>query len=967
MDAIKKSQGPCVILAGAGTGKTRAIVEKVKYFIENKVYKPEKIVCITFSNEAANNLLSRVRKLLPDNSAEPVIKTFHSFSAALLREHADKLKLNKKFHTLTPEDAKILLHANLKVTINNCHKYIDSIGQAKDLGLELNRLKEVLSKKQQNREIEDIKHDLESLQLELPTLMKEREKKKICIEKIESLREIIELHKFIQTWNAYEKIKEKQDYLDYSDLTNYALRLLKEFPEISKEFHYVIVDEFQDTNKVQLDILKYLAPHRNITVVGDINQSIYRFRGAYEENLNQFKKDFTVKPEEIFTINRSYRSPNKVLKAAHDLIRNNYANPEDCFLVENAFGKEGEKIKVYELKNEKEEARKIIELIESEISKGKKPEDICIMARTHQQLRIVKLALAEKQIPFYAIGKASLLKQKSVKMVINYLTILNKLSKKEKNGFEEWWALIHEHNFSREDLIKIGEFIKEQKESENPNVSIFTSLEKLPLSEEGIKTARVLIEKIKILLPEIQKPITVLMERIYNLVGLTDDITSKDQQESILNIGKLEELAKSFSERNDPSISSFLNYLSSVLLLNIHIEAAEIESSGVRLMTSHATKGLEFGTIILTNFADKRFPIERIRNNPLIPKELLALSDDSNEIEAYERQNQMFEERRLAYVSFTRAKENLIITYADSYNSKKTSASQFLAELNYKESSLISFEQDLEEKFQNFGLSKPMPQIDTFNIDKFMSEKKVRHFSPSALLLFEDCQKKFEYRYVYNMPEKEPASWESIKLGSFVHTVLEKGVNDRFVTEKEFLDFAKDLQSQEEWESVDLVEASFLIKVFFQRNKDKYSSSSKTEQYLKTNLSGLEFIGIADRIDFHNGEIEIVDYKTGKSALTPKQRTWQLGYYAIAAERLGKVRKLTLDMLRHDKPLEFVLDSTGFAKATNSDRMSFSIPEVKEELVQAAKRIQAAFSEGFQPCPIEKNCEFCNEYIYFKV
>ena len=147
MDAITKTTGPCVILAGAGTGKTYTIVEKIKHLIANKVYAPERIVCITFSNEAANNLLSRVQKFVNlENGKEPIIKTFHAFSADLLRRYGDKIGLSNEFSILEPNEAKVVLHRNFKVTGYNCHRYISNIGTAKDLGITIEQLKTYLDK-----------------------------------------------------------------------------------------------------------------------------------------------------------------------------------------------------------------------------------------------------------------------------------------------------------------------------------------------------------------------------------------------------------------------------------------------------------------------------------------------------------------------------------------------------------------------------------------------------------------------------------------------------------------------------------------------------------------------------------------------------------------------------------------------------------------------------------------------------
>ena len=214
------------------------------------------------------------------------------------------------------------------------------------------------------------------------------------------------------------------------------------------------------------------------------------------------------------------------------------------------------------------------------------------------------------------------------------------------------------------------------------------------------------------------------------------------------------------------------------------------------------------------------------------------------------------------------------------------------------------------------------------------------------------------------MPEEKSPNWESLRLGSFIHHILENGVKINLNSQKGFIDLAKEMHLKEEWESVDLEEAERLIKVFYERNKSKFNLNSKTEQRLNVKFDGIKFLGFADRIDFSSEGLEIIDYKTGNSNISPKNRNWQLGFYALAAQKLGKVKKITLDMLKHEKPLEFELDEKGNASAVHSSRMEFNINEIKEELVAEAKKILQAIKDGFKPCPIEKNCDFCNEYFY---
>lgn len=982
--AIKKIKGPCIILAGAGTGKTFTIVEKIKHLITKKIYKPEKIVCITFSNEAANNLLFRVRNALElETEKEPIIKTFHAFSSVLLKKHGGKIRIDKNFTVLDSDEAKVILHTSLKIPANDCPRYINEIGKAKDLGIKIENIENYLEEKNV-LSYQTLKEKLETLQIKAHTLDKKdfKNRKKEDEEEIKKISKFLELRKFINSWQAYEKIKIKENYQDYADLNTNALKLLKEFPEIAQEYDYIIVDEFQDTNKIQLDFLFSLAVKNNITVVGDLNQSIYRFRGAYKENFVLFKEHFKVADNEIFNLDKSFRSPNKILRTAHKLITLNYQNPLDSFLIENAKSVEGSHIEVYQLKNSQEEARKCFEIIENEIKNGKKPEDICIIYRTHQQGEIIKRVLELKNLPYYSLNKKSLLKYDAIKLTKDFLTIINNITKEEKGGLHEWWDLVYQNNFSEQDLIEIGKFMHEKRISKNVSKELFSSLENLNLTSEGKIKVKSIIEKIKILLPSSKKSLTEILEEVYKVLGIMQ--TEKEYEpEIMLNLNKFYELASNYSKKSYSNLSSFLNYLEILEKLNIQIDSAEIEKEGVRIMSAHATKGLEFKTIILTNLAEKRFPIEKTRNNSLIPLELYpeikncleTLDEKQKEIfiEKYEKENQMFDERRLCYVAFTRAKEKLFVTYAEQYKDKKYSPSVFLEEINFKNNEDIKFISDSEEKFpeleKNKKSSDGLKIVLTSNLKKekdYAFLEKEKTFSPSALLAFIECQKKFEYKYIYNMPEKEVESWESMKIGSFVHLILEQGVKKNFKTLKEFENLAQEMYAEEEWLSLDLSEVLFLIKIFFERNKNKFNENSLTEHPLFMKIEGLNFFGKADRIDFTQEGIEIIDYKTGKMNLPMLNRNWQLGYYALAASKLGKVKKIILDMLRQEKPLEFEIDDKGNASEQYSKRISFNINEIKKEIVNTTKSIIEAYKTSFKPCPIEKNCKFCNEFVYKK-
>lgn len=960
---IEKATGPCVILAGAGTGKTSAIVSKVSQLILNKSYKPSDILCLTFSNEAARSMESRISSALESNSisGKPTVETFHALCSDMLKEHGGKIALSLDFRIIEPKDAMITLHKNLKIPAHLCDDFVSAISTAKDLGIAIEDYNHFLEEEKKNLP-ENIESELEEAQFNLRTLHARHAmtEKSALVSKVELLGVHLRRQKFLNAWRAYEKLKLKKNCQDYSDLNKNALELLQRFPNIAI-WKYVVVDEFQDTNKLQLDILNILAKERNITVVGDMNQSIYRFRGAYKDNLELFKQYFQVTKDDMFTLAKSYRSPNTVLRTAHKIIAKNYKSEEEYFEVTNADNRDGDKIQVFELKNGKEEVRKIIEIIKSQLEKGRKPEEICIMFRTHQQANMLKRSLEHDNIPYYSAARMSLLKHSVIKQSINYLTILNAISNKGKNSVNAWWDLIHSSSFNGEDEMALLNFLRKNKNQESNMMNLDVNL-----SPEGKTLYDSIITRINSLMPCALKSVPEIIEQAYKLFNFSELEKTHEGRESLL---ALEEFKRIIAEQNNYEffdLSSLLHHIEIMKALQIELDAPKVEEPGVKIMTAHATKGLEYLVVIIANLVQKKFPIEKIQSRPLIPAELMPELKQSLEKapsylkedirKDYEREQQIKDERRLCYVACTRAKDQLYLTYAQEYGGKQHSASQFLSEAQYKENSDISFEQDMEEKYHE-PTAKIRPIIQS-------SVKKEIRFSPSSLKIFLECPKKYEYKYVLNMPDDRPPSWEAMKLGSFVHTIIEHGVRECFSNERSFILFAKEEALKEEWRSLELNEAILLLKVFFERNKHKYTASSRSEQHLQTTIDGIKFQGIADRIDFHPDGAEIIDYKTGFAQVPQQERNWQLGLYALAASEKYLVKRVTLDMLRQDRPLEFDLYEDGLAIERNTGRMSFSLQSVKQELVETAKLVLECYKKGFPACAIEKNCAFCDEHVW---
>ena len=1027
--AVETTEGPCVILAGAGTGKTTCMVEKVKYLVSERKCLPEEIVCLTFSNEAARELTRRIHAALDEGALKnggPMVRTFHGFSSEVLQEAGKQVKV------LTPEEGKVVLHRYLRVPLKLCHQYVHSLGTAKDLGVKLEDLERFVKREVERRGLkgkEGLQSLLELKEFELHTLGKDRMKKRELEEGVRALRGLLGQWKFVQAWAAYEKLKEKQGYLDYADLHHELLALFE--GGYKPGFKQVIVDEFQDTNRVQLDLVFGLAPGlattsggdsqvetvvgargasspapptvgaEGITVVGDLNQSIYRFRGAYQENLKLFREHFKIGDDRVFALDVSHRCPNTVLRAAHRLITKNYEKDEESFLVENASGREGDKIAVFEMKNGKEEARKVVELVKQSLAEGVPAEEIAVLFRTHQQGQIIRRALEQAGIGFVAVAQRSLLEDSLVRQVRDYLTIVSLLRAGGVGGEQAWWDVVYRLGFPEEDVMRIGKLLRSiggnNSRSENSNKEreyvciseiLINDLPGLPLSSSGRVLARLLVKRLSELQEFEHRELGELVKECYRICGFVQD--EDDDEKMAGALGAFYELAQHHEGLYGPLLGSFLQYLDIMQELGVRLEVPGVEEEGVRVMTLHATKGLEFERVIMTNMAQKRFPSERWGSGSLLPPEVLPeLSgrldgiNDEEVVRDYEISQNLRDERRLAYVAMTRTKRKLVMTYARQYGGKNHYPSKFLEELDVKGSKEFDYEVDAEEKWvepavsgklsfgrvlQSGDVEAALAALVQQGSGERVSVQEKKTLSPSALLLFTECQKQFEYKYVYHMPEPKSVHWEAMQLGSFVHKVLEEGVGARFQDVTHFLDLARQKVLEDEWSSVELGEAEGMIKVFFSRSGERLKELAevKTEQQLRMKLAGLGFLGYADRVDIAaDGSVEIVDYKTGRGFIPPKARNWQLGYYALAAEAsgLGRVRRVVLDMLRQAKPLSFVLDDAGNAVEEVDGRMKFNVYQVEEELVRTAHEIGRAYKNGFVACGAG-SCSFCDQWVY---
>lgn len=712
-EAVEHTSGPLLILAGAGTGKTTTITGKIACMIKVQGIKPEKILALTFSREATRNMEKKIRELL-GQGANVKVNTFHAFCAELIRDNSEKCGVSEQFAIFEEIDAAILIYKELGITSRNAALYSSTIAKAKDLNISIGKFKDYLETGKESlldfAEESRFEQFYNECKINLNTFhLKDKTQQKALKDEKKKWQKFIGLYDeyrkytyFIHAWETYEEEKKTLNCLDYGDLNRIALDFLNTYgtAELNDTYTHIIVDEFQDTNYVQFELIKHLTVReKNITVVADANQSIYTFRGAYSNNIEEFKKQFAMSEKDVVSLDTSFRSTNKILKVAHRLISHNYPDDRknECILLNNCNDDEGKNVVIQETKDDGEEARKVVEQIESYIEKGVPLKEIAVLYRTHNQGRQIRQALQRREIPVVVKDDADYLRQPEVKTVLSYLYVLNNLMDPTPRGTEAWWRLFHYNNsLENSDSVQIGEYIKKNKISFQE--AIYQYLNDIGLSEKGCRTVKKVKETIRVLSEKKLLDVSDLLLEIYDLSGILRHLNRLDTlktREAFLNLRNLHEMAKSFEQFHNRELFGFIDYLEILDEMGGNPASAKIrEDDTVSLMSIHAAKGLEFKVVFVTSMAKDKFPLLRGGQDFLIPLEMMEQYNDlfsaqlseaelEKAIKERKKEIRFEEERRLCYVALTRAKEDLILTLSLEYGGKEREPSEFLIEIGY--------------------------------------------------------------------------------------------------------------------------------------------------------------------------------------------------------------------------------------------------------------------------------------------
>lgn len=880
IQAIKHLEGPLLIIAGAGTGKTTVITERIKYLILKKNTLPSQILALTFTDKASHEMEERVDVAMPYGYTQMWISTFHAFCDRILRDDAHAIGLDPGYKLISETESVLLLKKNifdmgLKLfrPLGNPTKFLDA------LLTHFSRLKD-----------EDI-----SPKEYIHWAQTQNEKSKTQNEDTDQYLELASAYK------KYEELKIKESVMDFSDLISNTLLLFRERKNILKkyqeQFKFILVDEFQDTNYAQNELAILLAgKDKNIAVVADDDQSIYRFRGAAVSNVLQFKKNFP--NAEIVTLNNNYRSTQTILDAAYRLIQHN--NPNRLEVVEgidkrlksNSKAPKREVEFIHENRSE-DEADAIAKKISDLTTSDERPAnyqygDIAILVRANNHAQLVTTALQRHRIPFQFLGPGYLFQQEEIKDLIAYLTFLTNLS----DSVSLFRILSMDiFNIPYIELNYLLNFAKRK------NLTLFEALFDIDQSflKPDTKTKLTNFREMATRHLEKSKKETAGQILYYFLVDsklfeTLNATNSVKEERRVQNIAKFFDRIKNFeTERPDANIFTLAEWLNLMLQMGDSPTAADIDvkdRNAVNILTIHSAKGLEFEVVFLVNLVSDRFPSrERNEKIPLptgIIKETIPDNADFH----------LEEERRLFYVGMTRAKERLYFTAANFYGGAKRARK------------LSPFVFDALPKLQEEKVRSNIEQLSLTEIlsvyekTKEQEEKKLplklSYITFSNLQMFDICPLHYKAKVIFNIPTPI-ASVQSF--GISIHSSLYnfyKNIQDGKTQS------LKDLQNilKTEWisegytnkkhEEERFAQAVGILEKFFKKEFNPKIKTLGLELPFNFVLkNGVKVFGKIDRIDKKEQGIEIIDYKTGVD--NPKAKTaheLQLKMYALAATRI---------------------------------------------------------------------------------
>lgn len=943
--------GPLLIIAGAGTGKTSVITQRIAWLISEGLCKTEEILALTFTDKAAHEMLERVDMLVPYGYTDIWISTFHAFGDRLLRENALIAGMSPDFKVLTRPEAAVFFREHLfEFSLSYYRPLADPTRFIDALISLFNRAKD-----------EDVSPgEYLDFAEKLNLRAKENPDDEVLREEAQQQGELA---------NAYAKYQEllaKQGLVDFGNQFYLALNLLREHPLILKkyrqQFKYILVDEFQDTNFAQFQIVRLLAGKaQNITVVADDDQCIYRWRGAAYSNVLNFMEAFP-RAQKISLI-QNYRSTQGILDTAYKLIQKN--NPDrfeikakiNKKLVAVKPGSSGAKHRHFD--NNSAETDWVAQKIKDKVTKdGYRYNDFAILVRSNSDAQAYLQSLNMQDIPWQFSGNQGLYSREEVRLCISFLRVVSNHSD-SLNLYHLASSAVYSLDLA--DLTLCMHYAKRRNKA---LFFVFEELEKIPELEQVKPESRGKIEKILNDLKRFmefsrQETTGRLLYRFLTETGYLKELTTRQDAPSetqIQNLAKFFNIVRDFElvSREDRVIS-FANYL------NLLIDAgddpptveADLDSDAVNVLTIHKAKGLEFRVVFMVNLVNGRFPVTRRRQAIELPDSLIKemLPEGDFHIQ---------EERRLFYVGMTRAKENLYFTSASDYGGARTRrVSQFVVEA-------IGEEAAQQEKLK----SRAIESIRRFAPNECSSLKAAKELPADRLISLSyyqiddylTCPLKYKYVNILRVPIMEHhtviygramheavcvyyqhlLAGKKMQLGELLNTFEESFDPQGFL----------DLKHQEERFRI----GKAALARFYEQEQQKKSRPFLIEKDFSFIFENNKINGRFDRVDQEEGDAVIIDFKTSditKQADADKRakESMQMCLYALAYQHIsGKLpKRVELHFL------ESGIVGSSVIRAEDLEKITLKIKKVSEGI----RRQEFNAVPGYMACQYCAYCQVC--------
>lgn len=944
--AVRHGEGPLLIVAGAGTGKTTVITRRIAWLIQEGLAKPENILALTFTDKAAGEMEERVDQLLPYGYVDLQISTFHAFCEKLLRDYGVEMGLPRDFKMLAEIDAWLLARQHFdRFELDRYRPLGNPTKYLRGLLTHFSRCKDsAIAPEQYLAFAAEKRADLDAANA--PD---------------EATTEVERVTELARAYHSYQQILIENDSLDFGDIIAYALRLLRQRPNVLKavraKYSFVLVDEFQDTNLAQYELVKLIAgPKNNLTVVGDDDQAIYSFRGASLENILTFESDYPTAARVVLTDN--YRSVQTILDHAHRFIQANNPNRLEARAEGNLSKRlkssrkdEGavEHVHCATLEEEVNEvARKILAL------KEKEPElawsDFAILTRSNDAAMPFLAALDRRRIPYTFFAMRGLYIKPAILDVVAFLRVLD-------NPFDSpsFYRVLSHPAFGVPHVALVGLSHAANRKGKSLYEACQNARVWGGLAADDLGKVDALLSLVTRLRPEASKrKASELFVHVVREAGYVEYLNGRDDRTKAEAFAFLEQFfrrIKAFEERHEnPVLKHFLEEYKHERDAGEEGSLSPDQESGpdnVRVMTVHGSKGLEFKHVFVVSLIDQRFPSVARREAIPLPDGLVPATHGEGEWH-------LEEERRLFYVAMTRAKEGLYLTSAEDYGgSRKRKRSRFLAEL------------DLPP-----GVPARVQAKDIFEADEdaggvVLSDTEVtiyvpKHFSFSQLVAFRSCPLQYKFAHILKIPVFGKGTFSFGKtmhetLHKFLQAWQERPGTDLPVSFDEMLsmyeaswidDWYRDDAEREKYRE----QGRESLKAAYAQFKARPPRPHLLEQAFTLKVGDITLKGRIDRVDaLPDGGYEIIDYKTGTPKTEEKMDKGdreQLCLYQLAAqELLGiEVKKLTYHYLKDHSQVSFL--------GSQDD-----LETLREDIVERVARIRES---SFAASPNQFTCATCD-------